>query len=87
MLEEIKSALTFITENKVLLIAAVAVVCEVIVTFVNLYRKFKGQPPIVLPESVVKAVDQPAVETVKPLSTTEMVMWSVNPLNLFKSAK
>ena len=86
MLDTIKSVLTFITENKVLLIAAIAVVCEVVVTLVNLYRKFKGQPPVVLTESVVKAVDQPA-EEVKPLSTVEMVKWSVNPLNLFKSAK
>ena len=81
----LKEIMTFVTENKEIVLGSAGVFSELVIIIVNLVRKLKQKE-----SKEQKLLESPAAtQDVKAFmchreTTAEVVWWAVNPLNLFK---
>lgn len=66
--------LNFLSSQNIIIVGAVTCVCEVLVVIVNTYRQLKHQKQQVQTLGIKKTT-----------STSKMLVWSLNPLNLFRT--
>ena len=69
----LETILTFITNDKTIIVGAVVAITEIITIIINFYRKIK------LESNAVKVYGGDHVKT----SFVQKLIWSANPLNLF----
>jgi hypothetical protein len=76
---DIASILTWLADNKTIVVGAFATLSEVIVIIVNCYRKTKAEKV-----AVKTLISVP--ETAPKSTLTRKLLWSANPINLFREA-
>jgi hypothetical protein len=74
---DINAILTYLTENKLLLVGAVAALTEVLAIVINFWRKVKAEA------TAVKVYGGDHVK----VSAISKLLWSANPINLFRKIK
>ena len=69
--------LNFLTSEKTVIVGSITCLCESVVIIVNTYRRLKSheQDNKITPSSY---------EPSPKLKTSEILLWSLNPLNLFR---
>jgi len=77
----LESILTFLTENKSIIVGAAATIAEVATIVVNFVRKTKANEKVV--QTMMNAGDDIEFGGSKP-SNGKKLLWSANPINLFK---
>lgn len=73
------SILTYLSSNKLIVVGAFATTCECLVIAVNTWRQLRKE------KSMAKALSVDAKSFRKVRSMKTVLLWSANPLNLFKS--
>ena len=74
--------LTFLAENKAIIIGTAATITEVATIVVNFVRKTKSDENIV---QIMMDAESSTQETSPKSSTGKKLLWSANPINLFKN--
>jgi len=77
----LESILTFLAENKAIVVGACACIAEVATIVVNFVRRTKSDAKVV--QTMMDAGSGTASSAPK-LSAGKKLLWSVNPINLFK---
>lgn len=72
--------LTYLSGNKIIIVGAVGTICESIVIIVNCYRRLKKEKVIAMKLSVEPSSFRSII------SWKSLLLWSANPLNLFKKS-
>ena len=70
------SILTFLSANKAIIVGATATMGEVTITLVNLYRKYKAG------KNNLSNLSYETVSNDRKIG--KMLLWSINPINLFR---
>lgn len=66
--------LTFLSENKTVVVGATVTMCEVIVIIINYVRKSRSENKRFMSEAVEEG----------PMTMKNKLFWSINPINLFR---
>jgi len=76
----IETILTFLAGNKAIIVGATATIAEVATIVINFVRKNKAEKQVVQAMGTEGATDAPKTSLGKKL------LWSANPINLFRKA-
>jgi len=90
-MENIQEIVTYLSENKPALIGAIGTIIEIIILVFNLFRKLKAKKHAQMRVQSVarkpkKVRKQVAIHAAKYNSKIRTLLWSANPINLFRSA-
>lgn len=79
IVETITAITTYLSEHQVILIGASTTIAEITVIVVNCYRKLKSD------KSKTTTMGLKGSKSVKPTSVLRVLLWSANPINLFRA--
>ena len=77
----LESILTFLAANKAIIVGATATLAEVATIIINFVRKNKAE------KEVVQTMGDASAASAPKASVGKKLLWSANPINLFRKPK